>query len=210
MPPDVPRLLAAIFEKQVTVTAARLCELLPMSAGTLQAHLRLGHIKCLDFGTRDGPPRSVFTLDQVLNFINSRSFRDVPYPPRANRQAEKAEPIDENSLTFKLAMQREARETELRREYREAVAKYGHFSKRLPPSVGLSQSPLAFAARKRLREEAKSRREAQQEAVAAARLAKKEKRPKPGEDPVAWRKRLAAERRQRVTERAVRSDRKGD
>ncbi|WP_157080632.1 hypothetical protein [Methylobacterium variabile] len=183
---DVPPPLAAIFEKQVTVTAAQLCELLPMSAKTFQAHVRLGHIEYVDFGTRDGPSRRAFTLEHVLRFINSRSFREVPYPLKPNRQGiVPAEPINEKSYTFRLAMQRETEQAKRRREYREAVAEFGPFSKRLPPSVGLAMSPLAIAARKRLREEAKERREAEKAAAAVARLAKKEKRQKLGRVPAA-------------------------
>ena len=201
---DVPPPLAAVFLKQVTVTAAELCELLPMGAKTLQAHVRHGHIEYVDFGTTDGPSKRVFTLEHVLRFINSRSFREVPYPLRPNRQAiVPFEPINENSYTFRLAMQREAAEAEKRQEYRAAVARYGRLSKRLPPSVGLDQSPVAFAARKRLREEAKAQK-TEIKAAAAARTAKKENRPPPGENSEAWKRHLAEQRRRRVAERQSR------
>ena len=202
MLPAVPAPLAAIFEKQVTISAAELCRLLPMSPDLLRAHVGHGHIDYVELGIGDRAPRRSFTLDQVMRFITGRSFREVLYPLRSSRKAVvQAEPIDENSFTFRRAVRREAEAADGRRAYRNAVAELGHSSKLLPPLVGLSQSPLAFAARKRIREEAKALKEKESAAAAAARQAKKDNRPPKHEDAISWKKRLAAERALRVAER---------
>lgn len=200
MLPNVPAPLAEIFSKQVTVTTAQLRRLLPMNAKMLQAHIRLGHIDYVEFAPYGGKTFRVFTLEQVLRFINSRSYREDPYPLRPSRRGLlPAGPINEESFTFRQAMRREAEEAEKRRAYKAAVAEHGHFSKLLPPSVGLDCSPLAMAARKRLREDVKADREA----VVAAKQAERENRPRPGESATTWRRRLAAERADRIAERAA-------
>ncbi|MCJ2132297.1 hypothetical protein [Methylobacterium sp. E-045] len=196
MLPIVPAVLAAIFDQQVTVSAAELCRLLPMSSALLRSHIKHGNIDFIEFGFGRKSPRR-FTLEQVMRFISSRSFREVPYPIRPNRQAiVNATPVDEGSISFRIALREEKRRKELLNARRAEWSKLGPSRFSQPLSLGLDVSPLAKAARKRLREDTKAQALKDKEAAAHARQAKKDKtQPPPGEDFDVWKTRMASERK---------------
>ncbi|VUD70653.1 hypothetical protein [Methylobacterium symbioticum] len=73
MQPTIPAPLAAAFEKQVTISAAELCALLPMDRKTLGRHIRFGHIEFVQMGFGDKAMRRGFTLEAVMRFIRERS-----------------------------------------------------------------------------------------------------------------------------------------
>ncbi|KQT78376.1 hypothetical protein ASG59_07760 [Methylobacterium sp. Leaf466] len=68
-----PAPLAAVFERQATITLAELARLLPMDPETLRGHIRRGHISYVQIGFGERAPRRVFTLDAVLRFLEDRS-----------------------------------------------------------------------------------------------------------------------------------------
>ena len=80
----IPPALATAYAERVTLTAPELCRLLPMESKTLRGHISRGHIEFVEIGVGDACPRRAFTLAQVMQFLQGRSFRAAP--PTGHRE----------------------------------------------------------------------------------------------------------------------------
>ena len=73
----VPEALAVAFAGKLTISAAELCELMPMDDATLRRHVKAGHIAYLRIGMGPTAPRR-FTLNDVMQFLEGQSQRECP------------------------------------------------------------------------------------------------------------------------------------
>ena len=97
---SVPPALAAAFEGKLTITAPELCRLIPLDPETLRGHIRRGHISYAQLGFGEKAPRRVFTLENVVAFLDGQG-RTEQLPesrPGRHRTAGKISKAEEEFL----------------------------------------------------------------------------------------------------------------
>lgn len=74
----IPPPIAEAFKARVTIPMKEAASLLSMDVGTLSEHIKAGHIAYVTKGVGTRSPRRMFTLPDILSFIERMRQRECP------------------------------------------------------------------------------------------------------------------------------------